>query len=51
MLVCNGDPPAIYDKLLKKNSNSSVIIQLEKEIRMDYSMGLFVYYFGTKKYL
>jgi phytoene desaturase len=44
-VVCNGDPPAIYDKLKKKNS---LLFSLKRK-RMDYSMGLFVYYFGTKK--
>ena len=44
-VVCNGDPPAIYDNLKKKNS---LLFSLKRK-RMDYSMGLFVYYFGTKK--
>ena len=44
-VVCNADPPPIYDNLKTK---SSFLFSLKRK-RMDYSMGLFVYYFGTKK--
>ncbi len=44
-VVCNADPPSIYDKLNTKNS----LLFSWKKRRMEYSMGLFVYYFGTKK--
>ena len=46
-VICNADPPAVYEKLLTKNKFSS-LFQWKKR-RMEYSMGLFVYYFGTKK--
>ena len=46
-VVCNADPPSVYDKMLK-NQNKSPLFKL-KMARMEYSMGLFVYYFGTKK--
>ena len=47
-VVCNADPPAFYEKMLKKTSQGSFIFNWKKK-RMEYSMGLFVYYFGTKK--
>ena len=47
-IVCNADPPAFYEKMLKKNGQGSFIFNWKKK-RMEYSMGLFVYYFGTKK--
>ena len=46
-VICNADPPAVYEKLLD-NKKSSSIFKWKKE-RMEYSMGLFIYYFGTKK--
>ena len=46
-VVCNADPPAVYDKLLNQVKNNKVFNWKRK--RMEYSMGLFVYYFGTKK--
>ena len=46
-VVCNADPHDVYEKLLK-NKKTSPIFNWKKK-RMDYSMGLFVYYFGTKK--
>ena len=46
-VVCNSDPPAVYSKML--NSKISNPIFKWKMNRMEYSMGLFVYYFGTKK--
>jgi phytoene desaturase len=47
-VICNADPPAVYEKLLNGNNNSSFLFKWKKK-RMEYSMGLFVYYFGTKK--
>ena len=47
-VICNADPPAVYDELLKSKNNTSMLFNWKKS-RMDYSMGLFVYYFGTKK--
>jgi phytoene desaturase len=46
-VICNADPPAVYEKLLNLNKTSSLFKW--KQNRMQYSMGLFVYYFGTKK--
>jgi phytoene desaturase len=46
-VVCNADPPAVYEKLLTKTKTNSLFEWKQK--RMEYSMGLFVYYFGTKK--
>ena len=46
-VICNADPPAVYSKLIdSKNTNSIFNWKIK---RMEYSMGLFVYYFGTKK--
>ena len=47
-VICNADPPAVYEKLLGQNKNNSIIFNWKRN-RMEYSMGLFVYYFGTKK--
>ena len=47
-VICNADPPAVYDELLKSKNNTSMLFNWKKS-RMEYSMGLFVYYFGTKK--
>ena len=47
-VICNADPPAVYEKLLDGNTNNSLLFKWKKK-RMEYSMGLFVYYFGTKK--
>jgi len=46
-VICNADPPAVYEKLLTKKKFSTLFNWKKK--RMQYSMGLFVYYFGTKK--
>ena len=46
-VICNADPPAVYSKLTKSKSKNSIFNWKIK--RMEYSMGLFVYYFGTKK--
>ena len=48
IVICNADPPAVYEKLLDGNSNNSFLFNWKIK-RMEYSMGLFVYYFGTKK--
>ena len=47
-VICNADPPAVYEKLLNDRTSRSFLFQWKKK-RMEYSMGLFVYYFGTKK--
>ena len=46
-VICNADPPAVYEKLLNNKKTNSIFNWKKK--RMEYSMGLFVYYFGTKK--
>ena len=46
-VICKADPPNVYDKLLNQPKFSSLFKWKKK--RMEYSMGLFVYYFGTKK--
>ena len=47
-IICNSDPPNVYKNLIKTKNNYSFLFQ-QKMKRMDYSMGLFVYYFGSKK--
>jgi phytoene desaturase len=46
-IICNADPPSVYKKMLNEKIKSP-IFKLKMK-RMQYSMGLFVYYFGTKK--
>ena len=46
-VICNADPPAVYENLLNGSKRSSLLFEWKKN-RMEYSMGLFVYYFGTK---
>ena len=46
-VICNADPPAVYEKLLTQKKFNTLFQWKQK--RMEYSMGLFVYYFGTKK--
>ncbi len=47
-VVCNADPPGVYEKMLNGNNKNSFLFKWKRN-RMEYSMGLFVYYFGTKK--
>ena len=47
-IVCNSDPPNVYKNLIKSKNDYSFLFK-QKMKRMDYSMGLFVYYFGSKK--
>ena len=46
-IICNSDPPNVYQNLIKSNNYNFLFKQKMK--RMDYSMGLFVYYFGSRK--
>ena len=46
-LICNSDPPNVYKNLIKRKKYNFLFNQ--KINRMDYSMGLFVYYFGSRK--
>tara|TARA_Y100001970_G_scaffold3782_1_gene4330 strand:+ start:2372 stop:3835 length:1464 start_codon:yes stop_codon:yes gene_type:complete len=47
-VVCNSDPPNVYNNLIKNKDDYNFLFNLKRK-RMNYSMGLFVYYFGTKK--
>ena len=47
-IICNSDPPNVYENLIKNKNKYSYLFK-QKMKRMDYSMGLFVYYFGSKK--
>ena len=47
-IICNSDPPNVYKNLIKSKNNYNFLFK-QKMKRMDYSMGLFVYYFGSKK--
>ena len=47
-LICNSDPPNVYQNFIKSKNNYDFLFK-QKMKRMDYSMGLFVYYFGSKK--
>mgnify|MGYP001197749328 CR=1 FL=1 len=47
-IICNSDPPNVYQNLIKSKNNYNFLFK-QKMKRMDYSMGLFVYYFGSKK--
>jgi phytoene desaturase len=47
-LICNSDPPNVYNNLIKSKEDYNFLFK-QKMKRMDYSMGLFVYYFGSKK--
>ena len=47
-IVCNSDPPNVYKNLIKSRDKYNFLFK-QKMKRMDYSMGLFVYYFGSKK--
>ena len=47
-VICNSDPPNVYKNLIKSKTKYDFLFK-QKINRMDYSMGLFVYYFGSKK--
>jgi len=47
-IICNSDPPNVYNSLIKSKEDYNFLFK-QKMKRMDYSMGLFVYYFGSKK--
>jgi len=46
-IICNGDPPVIYNELLPQQGRALKKAVPEKVTK--YSMGLFVLFFGTKK--
>ena len=47
-IICNSDPPNVYKNLIKSKKKYGFLFN-QKVKRMNYSMGLFVYYFGSKK--
>ena len=47
-IICNSDPPNVYKNIIKSKSKYSFLFN-QKVKRMNYSMGLFVYYFGSEK--
>jgi phytoene desaturase len=47
-VICNSDPPNVYKNLIKSKKKYGFLFN-QKVKRMNYSMGLFVYYFGSKK--
>ena len=47
-VVCNADPPNVYKNLINNKKNYGYLFK-KKINKMNYSMGLFVYYFGSKK--
>ena len=47
-IICNSDPPNVYKNLIKSKNKYGFFFN-QKIKRMNYSMGLFVYYFGSKK--
>ena len=47
-IICNSDPPNVYNNLIRSKEDYNFLFK-QKMKRMDYSMGLFVYYFGSKK--
>ncbi len=46
-VICNAAPPAVYEKMLNGNTNNSLLFKWKKN-RMEYSMGLFVYYLSSQ---
>ncbi|MDC1349278.1 phytoene desaturase family protein, partial [Amylibacter sp.] len=46
-VICNGDPPTVYSQMLPGEKNRSKRLFPEKLTQ--YSMGLYVLFFGTKK--
>jgi phytoene desaturase len=47
-VICNSDPPNVYKNIIKSKNKYNFLFN-QKVKRMNYSMGLFVYYFGSKK--
>lgn len=46
-IICNADPPKVYDEFLNPKIKNPIFNIKQKRLR--YSMGLYVYYFGSKK--
>ena len=47
VVICNADPPTVYKEMLEPKHRKYVLPKLEKSVQ--YSMGLFVLFFGSKK--
>ena len=47
IVVCNADPPKVYDEFIFPKINNK-FFDIKRQ-RLKYSMGLYVFYFGTKK--
>jgi len=45
-IICNGDPPTVYAQMLPKTNKRKRVFP---ESMTQYSMGLFVLFFGTRK--
>jgi len=46
-VICNADPPTVYKEMIEPKYRKYVLPKSEKSIQ--YSMGLFVLFFGSKK--
>ena len=46
-VICNADPPTVYDEMLEGKYGKNPLIKPEKLTQ--YSMGLYVLFFGSKK--
>ena len=46
-IICNADPPTVYKEMLDPQFSKNALIKPEKLTQ--YSMGLFVLFFGSKK--
>ena len=46
-VICNADPPTVYEEMLDRRFKKRALIKPDKYTQ--YSMGLFVLFFGSKK--
>ena len=49
MVVCNADPPTVYEEMLPGRSRLAMPGRPMPDSLTQYSMGLYVLYFGTKR--
>lgn len=49
MVVCNADPPTVYEEMLPQRPKLAMPGRPMPDALTQYSMGLFVLYFGTKR--
>ncbi|MEK9885280.1 MAG: phytoene desaturase family protein [Pelagibacteraceae bacterium] len=47
MVICNADPPTVYEEMLGGKHSRGSVFKPQKHVQ--YSMGLFVLFFGSKK--